>query len=216
MLSFARGAWVGLGVGLILLPFSARYVPRQEKKLRTPLWRTIVVISGTVVGGYFLLITVFPYLRDVLLDRLLTLTMWDQGTMYHRYETWMLLINDALGSPIFGRGAAAFRGVLEPPFIPENFLVETFHSAGLVGVAAFVWLQIYLLRQALRLLRAGQHLRLRWIMPFLVSYAGYFVSIQTNPNAWGGFYWMFVALLAATLYQQCPNENSNIERVEPA
>jgi len=201
MLSFARGAWVGLGVGLIILPFSARYVPRQVQKLRTPLWRTIVVVGGTVVGGYFLLITVFPYLRDVLLDRLMTLTMWDQGTMFHRYETWMLLITDALGSPIFGRGAAAFRGVLDPPFIPESFLVETFHSAGLMGIAAFVWLQIFLARRALRLLRAGQHLQLRWIMPFIVSYVGYFVSIQTNPAGWGAFNWMFLALLVATLYE---------------
>jgi hypothetical protein len=201
MLSFARGAWLGLGAGLILLPFSARYVPRQEKRMRTPLWRTIAVISGTVVGGYFLLITIFPYLRDVLLDRLMTLTMWDQGTMFHRYETWALLITDALGSPILGRGAAAFRGLLDPPFIPESFLIETFHSVGLVGVAAFVWLQIYLLWRTLQLLRSGQHLRLRWIMPFLVSYAGYFICIQTNPGGWGAFYWMFLALLVATLYQ---------------
>jgi hypothetical protein len=208
MLSFSRGAWVGLGAGLILLPFSARYVPRQGRKLRTPLWRTLAVISGTVVGGYFLLVMVFPYLRDVLIDRLMTLTMWDQGTMFLRSEAWMLLIKDALASPIFGRGASAFRGLLEPPNIPESFLIETFHSAGLVGVAAFVWLQVYLLRRALKLLRAGHHLQLRWIMPFLVSYAGYFASIQTNPNGWSAFYWMFVALLAATLYQGRFDEGS--------
>jgi len=201
LLSFSRGAWVGFGVGMILLPFSARYVPRQGPKLRTPLWRTVVLLSGTVVGGYFLIVRLMPFMQDVLVERFMTLTMWDQGTMFLRLQNWMKLITDALQSPVFGRGASAYRGLLEAPNVPESFLVETFHSAGLVGVAAFVWLQIYLLRQAIRMLHAGEHLQLRWIMPFLVSYAGYFVSIQTNPNAWGGFYWMFVALFAATLYQ---------------
>lgn len=201
MLSFSRGAWVGFGIGMILLPFSARYVPQQGPKFRTPLWRTVVILSGTVVGAYFLIVRMLPYLRDVLIDRLMTLSVWDQGTMFLRYQGWITLITDALQSPVFGRGASAYRGLLEAPNVPESFLVETFHSAGLVGVAAFLWVQIYLLRQAIRMLREGRHLQLRWIMPFLVSYAGYFVSIQTNPNAWSGFYWMFVALMAATLFQ---------------
>jgi hypothetical protein len=201
LLSFSRGAWVGLGAGMILLPFGARYAPRQGPNLRTSIWRTVAVLIGTVVGGYFLLVAFLPYLKDVLIDRLMTLTMWDQGTMFLRYQNYLILINDALASPIIGRGAAAYRGLLEAPFVPESFLVETFHSAGLLGLAAFVWLQIYFLRQGLRLLRAGRHLQLRWVMPFLISYAGYFVSIQTNPDGWGAFNWMFMALLVATLFQ---------------
>jgi len=166
-----------------------------------------------VAGGYFLIVSVLPYLRDVLIDRLMTLTLWDQGTMFHRYETWILLISDGLQSPVWGRGAAAFRGLLEPPFIPESFLIETFHSAGLVGACAYLWIQIYLLRRAVRLLRAGEHLQLRWILPFLVSYAGYFLSIQTNPDAWGAFYWMFLALFVATL---CQGTGEGVPRINPA
>jgi len=213
LMSFSRGAWVGLGAGLILLPFSARFAPQVEQKLRTPIWRTAAILAGTVVGGYFLIVAVLPYLKDVLIDRLMTLTMWDQGTMFHRYETWILLISDALQSPVWGRGAAAFRGLLEPPFIPESFLIETFHSSGLVGAGAYLWIQIYMLRRAMRLLRAGQHLQLRWIMPFLVSYAGYFLSIQTNPDAWGAFYWMFLALFVATL---CQGTGDRVARTIPA
>jgi hypothetical protein len=188
----------------------------QAPKLRGSMWRAIVIVCATLVGGYFLLITLLPYLKDVLVDRLMTLTMWDQGTMFLRFQNWMLLITDALGSPIIGRGATAYRGLLEPPFVPESFLIETFHSAGLVGVAAFVWLQVYLLRRALRMLRAGQHLKVRWIVPFLVSYGGYFVSIQTNPNAWGAFYWMFVALLTATFFSQDQDRDPAIAKAETA
>ncbi len=215
LLSFSRGAWVGFGAGLVLLPFGARYVPPQGPKMRTPIWRTVLVLSGTVVGGYFFIITFLPYLRDVLIARLMTLSAWDQGTMFLRYQNWMLLITDAMGSPILGRGASAYRGLLEAPFVPESFLVETFHSAGLVGVAAFVWLQVYLLRRALRQVRAGEHFQMRWILPFLVSYAGYFISIQTNPDAWGAFYWMFVGLFTATLYHENQRRDSSIGIVKP-
>jgi hypothetical protein len=201
MLTFARGAWVGLAIGMILLPFSVRYVPFQGRRLKQPLWRTLLLLGGTVIGAYFLIITFLPYLKDVLVDRLLTLSMWDRGTLFGRYENWMMLLTDGLSSPIIGHGGAAYRGLLPPPLVPESFLIETFHSAGLVGVAAFVWLQVNLCGRALRMLRGGRHLEFRWIMPFGVAYTGYFVSVQTNPNAWSGFYWMFVALLTATLFQ---------------
>jgi hypothetical protein len=200
MLSFARGAWVGLAFGMILLAFSARHVRLEEQRLGQPLWRALLGLGTTVVGAYFLMIRFLPYLKDVLLDRLLTLSVWDQGTMFMRYQNWMMLIADGLRNPILGHGGAAYRGLLPPPLVPESFLVETFHSAGLLGLAAFVWLQVHLFRRALRMLRTGRHLEFRWLMPFVVAYAGYFVSVQTNPNAWSAFYWMFVALLAATLY----------------
>lgn len=201
MLSFARGAWVGLAVGLILLPFGLRYVPFHRPQLRQPFWRTFAVVSITLVGGYFLLTALLPYLRDVLLERLLTLSDWDKGTMFIRYQNWMMLITDGLHSPVFGHGGAAYRGVLPAPLVPESFLIETFHSAGFVGVAAFFWIQIHLFRRALSRLRVGMHLEIRWIIPFVVAYSGYIVAAQTNPNIWSAFYWMFLAMFTATLYQ---------------
>jgi hypothetical protein len=201
MLSFARGAWVGLGFGLALLPFGIRYVPFGGQKLRQPVWRTLLILGATTVGGYFLIISFLPYLKEVLIDRLLTLSDWDKGTMFMRYQNWMLLITDGLHSPIIGHGGTAYRSLLPAPLVPESFLVETFHSAGLLGVSAFVWLQVHLLRRALRVLRAGRHLEIRWIMPFVIAYSGYFLAVQTNPNIWSAFYWMFLALLTAALYQ---------------
>jgi hypothetical protein len=201
MLSFARGAWVGLAVGLMLLPFGVRYVPLHRQQLRQPFWRTLAVVAATLVGGYFLITALLPYLRDVLLDRLLTLSDWDEGTMFIRYQNWMMLIVDGLRNPVFGHGGAAYRGVLPAPLVPESFLIETFHSAGFAGVAAFLWVQLHLFRRALWTLRAGMHLEIRWIMPFLIAYSGYFVAAQTNPNIWSAFYWMFLALFTATLYQ---------------
>jgi hypothetical protein len=203
MLTFARGAWVGLGVGFIAMLIIMQAAARAKSAQRPRLYRILFIITVTVVGSYFVLVNIFPYLKDVLIERLLTLTMWGQGTMYGRFAYWMMLIADGMNSPIIGHGGVAYRGLLPPPLVPESFLVETFHSAGLVGLAAFVWLQILLFSRALRMLRGGRHLEFRWIMPFVVAYTGYFVSVQTNPNAWSGFYWMFVALLAATLYRHC-------------
>jgi hypothetical protein len=202
VLSFARGAWVGLGVGFVGMLIMIRAAAPGRLEQRPRIFRSLLVITVSIVALYLALVKVFPYLKDVLIERFFTLGVWGEGTMYERFVFWMRYIQDGIRSPFLGHGADAYKTLIPPPHVSENFIIESFHATGVAGPLIFGWFHWKLLKRAVRTIRGGRQFELRWIVPFLSAYSGYFVAVQTNPNIWGAFFWMFLAFMVALLYQE--------------
>jgi hypothetical protein len=215
MLTFARGAWVGLGVGLIGMLIITRVAAPMKSDQRARVFRSLSVISVTVVGSYLVLVNLLPYLKDVLFERILTLSVWEQGTMYERFVFWMRFIEDGIRNPILGHGADAYKTLIPPPHVSENFVIESFHAAGIAGPLIFGWFHWKLLKRAILMIRADQQFHLRWMVPFLAAYSGYFVAVQTNPNIWGAFFWMFLAFMVSLVYQESSRNPSRLQHLVP-
>lgn len=204
VLTFARGAWVGYGAGIVasmvILSLAAN---RHQEQSRGHLLRMGTLVVGSIVASYLLLVNLFPYLKDVLMARLFTLSAdkWTTGTLYERFWAWSQFIHEGIQSPLLGHGADSYRRLIAPPRVSENFLIESFHVSGIWGPLIMCWVHIVLLHRAWRALRRGGHRRLPWLVPLLCGYSCIFASAQMNPSMWGGFYWMLLGIVSATLFQ---------------
>jgi hypothetical protein len=165
--------------------------------------RNIAIVSSVSVITYLVTVNLFPYLKGVLLGRLLTLSPedWQSGTMFDRLVHWIEFIQAGLASPILGHGADNYKVLLPPPRVSENFIIESFHVAGIWGPLLIGGVQIVLFRWGWQALRRGYQLQEPWLAPALCAYSGFIVAAQMNPSMWGGFYWMLLAIVTCILHQ---------------
>jgi hypothetical protein len=204
MLTFARGPWVGFAAGIVASVFILRMASRRhEKRARPHMSRNIAIVSSVSVITYLVTVNLFPYLKGVLLGRLLTLSPedWQSGTMFDRLVHWIEFIQAGLASPILGHGADNYKVLLPPPRVSENFIIESFHVAGIWGPLLIGGVQIVLFRWGWQALRRGYQLQEPWLAPALCAYSGFIVAAQMNPSMWGGFYWMLLAIVTCILHQ---------------
>lgn len=202
-LTFARGAWVGLGAGLIASLFILGFAARQHReKARTRSIRPLATAISVVVISCILIAWMFPFIGNVLVARLFTLSAgnWQRGTMFERFLAWSMFIQEGIQSPILGHGADSYRRLIAPPRVSENFIIESFHVAGIWGPLLIGWIHVVLLQRAWRAIRGNYHLQQHWLLPLLCGYSAMIVAAQMNPSMWGGFYWMLLAILTAAIF----------------
>lgn len=212
MLTFARGAWVGFAAGIVASVLILRVASRRgEKRSRPRMTRNIAIVSSVAIVSYVVTVNMFPYLKGVLLGRLLTLSPedWQSGTLFDRLVNWIIFIQAGLASPILGHGADNYKVLLPPPKVSENFIIESFHVAGIWGPLLIGGIQVVLFRWGWRALRRGYQLQEPWLAPVLCAYSGFIVAAQMNPSMWGGFYWMLLAIITCILHQSRATERQS-------
>ena len=197
ILSYARGPWLGLAFGLMVLAVLSL------SSVRTALlpFLGLTLLSGLAVVSYVIVGKYVPWLQELIEGRIMALMNLTRGTAGDRISYWTVFIADGLRSPIFGRGVDAYRAFVPHGMPAESFVVEIFHAAGLLGLGLYAWLHLQLLRYVPAAIRSSRTMRGLgpWCIPFLAGYACLFLALLTNPGMWGAFYWMFLAFLITML-----------------
>jgi hypothetical protein len=203
VLALARGPWLAFGVALVTtIPLAA--------------WRfgRLFGVGRTVVRGlatlvflpiFFRVAIVYnPFIRGLLVERVVQIVNLETGTGSSRLIMWQAFLSDAGRSPVFGRGAAAYRDVAqrlgEQATVSENFVVEILHAGGAVALAFLV---IGLIGVAIHcLLKPGAERHPAFTAACLTGSAAMVIASMTNPAAWNGLFWVALGLTAARPVKQ--------------
>jgi hypothetical protein len=205
LLSYSRGAWVGTLVGLVVGGVALIFV-RGAAGFSA---RKLTVVAAVLVASVGLSLLAVPTAKTILLARAANLVNADRGTGQQRLAFWGTITRDALNEPIIGHGVDAYRALLPPrpsycsfcgAFVAENIVVEVFHGAGAVGLAAYLVLQLSMIALLVRAFIASRHVpkELRaLVIAALGGYATIVVCSLFNPSFWGNTYWALWGLFVA-------------------
>ncbi len=151
-LTQARGAWIGLGVGMLIFTL-AWAVAAHNKRLAT-----IALIAALLAAGFVALINIPNGPLDTLarfpgLDRLAALSRTNEGSAAARLTIWRATLPLVAARPWLGYGPETMRVVFARVFPPQlvyyqgrhvtadrahNLWLDLWMSTGLAGLAAFV------------------------------------------------------------------------------
>lgn len=134
--SFSRTGYISIGAGLIVflcLPLSR--------------WRK----TGLLVTGSAIVLVAFLLIPEDIRERagsiVANLSGNDIGiSVQERLTMWREVVHDVQSYPILGRGAWTYA-------IKDNFFLKVLGEAGIVGLAAFIWLLSTILRQEWKAMR---------------------------------------------------------------
>jgi O-antigen ligase len=146
-LSFSRAGWLTLIAQVVLVALFSRWR-----------WR-IIALAAAVAAAVFV---ASRRVRERLLVEL------DPGspanTIVLRLSLWKSTLNMLQHRPLIGSGLSAFRASLEPfkdpayhenQIYPHNLLLNFWAETGLLGLLAFLWLMVQVVRSGLRGMRTG-------------------------------------------------------------
>ncbi len=147
LLSYSRLGWISL---IVLTLFVAAFSP----------WRRWILAATAVIA-----VAAFAASHTVR-DRILVEFNPDSpdNTLRLRIPLWKSTLNMLIHRPLFGGGLSGFQKSVEPyrdpafkePLIyPHNLLLNFWSETGVLGLAAFLWLLVQVLRVGRRLLKAG-------------------------------------------------------------
>jgi putative inorganic carbon (hco3(-)) transporter len=146
-LSFSRAGWAALVALVLLMALLTR-------------WRWwLVGVTGVAAVALF---AGSHRVRDRILVELNPTS--PDNTLISRLSLWKSTLNMLRHQPIFGSGLAGFQSSIlrykDPTYhedlvYPHNLVLNFWAETGLLGLAAFVWLVVQVLRVARRGLKAG-------------------------------------------------------------
>jgi hypothetical protein len=217
-LTFARGAWLGVGAGLAVVLLVA-FIRFPWKEMATGFIRVcLVLFLFSIPVAWF--VSTQGDIRQMFVDRIEALTLVETGTIADRVQLWLNMADDFWTAPILGHGAHNYAKFREDPTqISENFVLEMFHSAGAVGGGLFLGVVGGIAVVALRTFsrwKAAQGTP--WGIALTAGYLGMFVSSLSNPAMLGGFFWAAMALVVAAVHvsQTPPSTSLGLTEAEPA
>jgi hypothetical protein len=198
VLCLARGPWLAFAAAVItVVPLLAWKFGRQFN------WKTTTLRAlGTLVAlpiFFRIAIEYNDFIRRLLVQRVVEVVKVDAGTGFSRLIMWQAILHDAGRSPVFGRGASAYREVSERlgvhGTVSENFPVEIMHSGGAVGIT---FLLLALTGVAYHcFLKPGAQRNPAVTAACLAGAAAVVVASMTNPAAWNGLFWIILGLAAS-------------------
>lgn len=187
-LTFSRGAWLALLVGLTASLFLWTGV--KLKTIATAL--AVVVFLAVLTIG---LIAILRSREAAISSRLLSLLSSTSGA---RVADWHRMLQAFGRMPLFGYGAEAYRP-LTFGFPAENFWLEVAVSGGLLALVPLVFAhaKIGQLFWAARRSRVdGADI---WLMPIFLSFVVYAIGTFSNQSAWSPVYWLLLGLSLGSL-----------------
>lgn len=209
VLTFSRGGWLGFvaasGVLLILLVqfWSLRF---------PPFWRRWALPALVGAGAAVVVLAVVTL--DPLRDRVMTIFAGRSDSSNNfRINVWAAVVEMIKDRPILGIGPGndAFNAVY--PFYQRprftalsaySIFLETLVEAGILGLAAFLWLMVVTVGQGwrrLQQLRETQAREAYWLMAALATQAGMLVhglvdTIWYRPQV-STLWWLMLAIVAS-------------------
>jgi O-antigen ligase len=198
LLSLARGPWLAFLVAVtVVIPIAAWRFRGRFTVFGTLIRGGSIAVALPTMAGIVLVVS--PFVRRLVMQRVMELVQLDAGTGSARLIMWEAFMRDGLRSPVFGHGAAAYRDISEhlgvQGTVSENFVVEIFHAGG--GVAVLLLL-VALLGILLRcLLSPGASHRPAQTAACLVGAVALVIASTTNPAAWNGLFWLILGVVAS-------------------
>lgn len=194
--SYSRGSWLCFGFGSLLLLFfyfRTHKVKLLSYKIFIPVFLVLIV---------YIVISTNDEVFNILNKQFANLVDTEEGgTGYDRLIMWGGMINDIFQNPLVGSGGGAFLQYTTYIGSPsENFFLEIFHSAGLVGFLGVLIPIIILITQSIRIVSNKNSIMQnpRLAIVFAAS-VGLLIPMFTTPGAWGGFFWLFIGVWAAAV-----------------
>jgi hypothetical protein len=196
--ALARGPWLAFGAALLTaIPLVAWRFGR-----RFSVWRTLargVTIFASLPLFFRAAIAVSPFISQMLVQRVVDVVNVESGTAFSRIIMWQAFLRDLGRSPVFGRGAAAYKDISErlgvPGTVTENFVIEILHAGGMV---AFVFFALGLVGVAVHcLLKPGASERPAFTAACLTGATAIVLASMTNPTAWETLFWIVLGLAAS-------------------
>lgn len=190
-ISFSRGPVIGfiVGVALFYIVTMKRYFMRNIGILMKAI---IAVLS---IYFIFSLSPIGKSIGNIAIGRIIqamTISEYKTGTASYRLQLWMPLITDIQNNPFVGQGALAYKKHAMDGGSSENVPLEIFHSTGIIGFLAYIWIHIHIIRLFFK--RSNRN----WFTIACVgAVVSLFVASLTNPFAWFPLYWLFLGLLIA-------------------
>lgn len=197
VLSLARGPWLAFGIALIVtLPLAALRFGRHFSVGRTAMRGIATLLSLPVF--FRIAIAYNPFIRDLLVQRVVQTVSFESKSVSSRLTVWQTLVHDAGRSPLFGRGAAAYREISERlgtrGAVSENFGLEILHAGGLVAVTFFLLGLIGVAHYCLA--RPGAERNPAFTAACFTGATAMVIASMTNPAAWNGLFWIVLGLAA--------------------
>jgi hypothetical protein len=171
MLSYSRASLLNLGIALGVLVW--------RNRRRVPLWRVAVMAAA----GALLTWLVFPTFVEMYWLRLSSTAEYfftaTEGVLSGRVASWRTLLDWASVHPWqaltgIGYKTLPYTDYLGAPVVADNQYLGLLVETGVLGLAALVWLNVAILRAALR---AKESLHSTWILCF---WAGQVVQMASG------------------------------------
>ena len=197
VLALARGPWLAFAVALITtIPLAAWRFGSRFSIGRTTLRGVATLLALPVF--FRIAIAYNPFIRDLLVQRVVQVVNLESGSGSSRLIVWQAFLHDAGRSPVFGRGAAAYREISErlgtQGAVSENFGVEILHAGGVVAAAFFILGLIGVARYCL--VKPGAERSPVFTAACFSGATAMVLASMTNPAAWNGLFWIVLGLAA--------------------
>jgi hypothetical protein len=198
LLSLARGPWLAFAVSIVaIVPVAAWRFRGRFTALGTLIRGGAILVALPAVAGVALIFS--PFVRGLVMQRFFELVNLEAGTGSARLIMWRAFLHDGFRSPVFGHGAAAYRGISEhlgvQGTVSENFVVEVFHAGGGIAVALLIVALVSVMLHCL--LRPGASRYPAHVAGCLTGAATLAIASMTNPAAWNGLFWVLLGIVAS-------------------
>lgn len=192
ILTFSRGAWLGLIVGLIFMASIVLFL-KNKKTLLIPSLLIILII-----------IVFLPLRSDIPLSKILDFT--DAGSV-DRKGLWIIAWNMIKAKPILGHGIGTFMhnfkyynniGYSHSVSYAHNCYLQMAAEIGIIGLLAFLWLIVILFKNFIKIIK-NNRTKLDPIFLGLISGLLAFLvhsSVETNLYSLdlGALFWIILGL----------------------
>lgn len=198
------GAWLGLGIGLLMMSVMSRAVRR---------YGVLLLVAASLIGAGSL----------IRRHRLAKVASWSEIGKTDRIAVWTSALRMIQDRPILGHGVNTFManylsywvGGEQQPRYAHNCYLQVAAETGLIGLALFAWLLgllFYHLYAACHRLGSKERLILLGLFGGLLAFAAQ-AALDTNFYAMrqAALFWM-VAGLALGISQWKPNSSLSANR----
>jgi O-antigen ligase len=159
LITWGRSNWLGLLAGIWVTLYLGRRLLKLSRKLSligmTLLLVPVIILSIAVNAP-----------EEIIEDR-----AGNVGTIYNRFGSWILLLEESSKHPIFGIGLNNSRDLLQHRIMFEGYKsMDTAHNSflaifaelGIIGLLAYLAILASIVRMGLNLYRQGWHPPDRW------------------------------------------------------
>jgi O-antigen ligase len=222
-LSLARGAWLGLVVGVLVLitgyvvlrtrPSATEAIPGSGIATRRNVIFAVAATASAVLFLVTLAPVVFPGTTSVLLSRA-NVSAYDpqaDPSLRARVDSLQEALPGIQAHPFLGNGAGSFEVMHQDargnPGWLSNLEVHVTYDSGLIGLACWLTGLGGLVWSAGRsLFRKSQSRAFQWTtLGLLGALASLLVAFQVTEGSWLAFPWVYVGLLASVAGMATPD-----------